>query len=68
MNSVSPFFKLYGGYVAANTVLILVQTVFMVLELPYWIAVQAVCLVLLAVINFKFILACLYKAVSFIKK
>ena len=61
-------FKLYGGYVAVNTVLILVQTVFMVLELPYWIAVQAVCLVLLAVINFKFILACLYKAISFIKK
>ena len=61
-------FKLYGGYVAVNTVLILVQTVFMVLELPYWIAVQAVCLVLLAVINFKFILACIYKAVSFIKK
>ena len=61
-------FKLYGGYVAVNTVLILVQTVFMVLELPYWIAVQAVCLILLAVINFKFILACLYKAISFIKK
>ena len=61
-------FKLYGGYVAVNTVLILIQTVFMVLELPYWIAVQAICLILLAVINFKFILACLYKAISFIKK
>ena len=61
-------FKLYGGYVAVNTVLILIQTVFMVLELPYWIAAQVICLILLAVINFKFILACLYKAISFIKK
>lgn len=61
-------FKLYGGYVAVNTVLILIQTVFMVLELPYWIAAQVICLILLAVINFKFIIACLYKAISFIKK
>lgn len=54
-------FKLYGGRVAINTVLILVQTVFMVADLKGWIAVQAVCILLLIAVNFKFILACVYK-------
>lgn len=54
-------FKLYGGRVAVNTLLILVQTVFMVTEFKGWIAVQAVCILLLIAVNFKFILACVYK-------
>lgn len=54
-------FKLYGGRVAINTLLILVQTVFMVADLKGWIAVQAVCILLLIAVNFKFILACVYK-------
>lgn len=54
-------FKLYGGRVAINTVLILFQTVFMVADLKGWIAVQAVCILLLIAVNFKFILACVYK-------
>lgn len=61
-------FKMYGGHVTVNTLLIMVQTVFMVLELPFWIAVQAVCLLLLIAVNFKFILACIYKLLSVIKK
>lgn len=54
-------FKLYGGRVAINTLLILVQTVFMVTELKGWMIAQAVCIVLLIAVNFKFIMACIYK-------
>lgn len=54
-------FKLYGGRVAINTLLILVQTVFMVTELKGWMIAQAVCIVLLIAVNFKFIMACVYK-------
>ena len=61
-------FKLYGGHIAVNTALITVQIVFSVLELPFWIPVQALCLILLAAVNFKFLLPCLTKLLSIIKK
>ncbi len=61
-------FKLYGGHISVNTVLITVQIVFSVLQLPFWIPVQAVCLLLLAAVNFKFLLPCLTKLLSIIKK
>ena len=61
-------YKLYGGHISVNTVLITVQIVFSVLQLPFWIPVQAVCLLLLAAVNFKFLLPCLTKLLSIIKK
>lgn len=61
-------FKLYGGHTAVNTALIMIQIVFSVLELPLWIPVQAVCLIVLTVINFKFLLPSLKKIFSVIKK
>lgn len=61
-------FKLYGGYIAVNTVFITVQIVFSVLELPFWIPVQAVCLIFLTAANFKFLLPCLTKLISMVKK
>ena len=61
-------FKLYGGHIALNTALIMVQIVFLVLELPLWIPVQAVCLIALAVTNFKFVLPFLKKILSAVKK
>ena len=61
-------FKLYGKHIAVNTALIMIQIVFSVLELPLWIPVQAVCLIALAAINFKFLLPSLKKIVSVIKK
>lgn len=61
-------FKLYGGHIAVNTVLIMVQIVFSVLELPFWIPVQAVCLIFLTAANFKFLLPCLTKLISMVKK
>ena len=51
-----------------NTALIMIQIVFSVLELPLWIPVQAVCLIVLTVINFKFLLPSLKKIFSVIKK
>lgn len=61
-------FKLYGGHIAVNTALISVQIVFSVLELPFRIPVQAICLLLLAVVNFKFLLPCLTRLISMVKK
>lgn len=61
-------FKLYGGHISVNTVLITVQIVFSVLQLPFWIPVQAVCLLLLAAVNFKFLLPCLTRLISMVKK
>lgn len=61
-------FKLYGGHIAVNTALITVQIVFSVLELPFRIPVQAICLLLLAVVNFKFLLPCLTRLISMVKK
>lgn len=49
---------MYGGYIAVNTAIIAVQTLFSVLELRGSTAVQAVCLLLTAAVNFKFIAAC----------
>ena len=61
-------FKLYGGHVAVNTLIIMLQIVFSVLELPFWIPVQAVCLIALTAVNYKFILLCLNKLLLMVKK
>lgn len=61
-------FKLYGRHIAVNTALITLQIVFSVLELPLWIPVQAVCIVALTAVNFKFLLPCLTKLISMVKK
>jgi O-antigen/teichoic acid export membrane protein len=46
-------FKLYTLGVIENFLLLTVQTVFMVLQLPGWLAVQAACIVLMLLINRK---------------
>lgn len=61
-------YKMYGGYIAVNTAIIAVQTLFSVLELRGSTAVQAVCLLLTAAVNFKFILACVKKLISSVKR
>lgn len=60
-------FNIYWGQVAVNTAVILVQCVFMVLSLPFNIAVQAVCIILLLIINRKFIAVFADKFLSFLK-
>ena len=52
-------FKLYTLSVVENCVLLTVQTVFMVLQLPGWLPVQAVCIVLMLLLNRKPLLATL---------
>ena len=44
-------FKLYTLSVLENCLILAVQTVFMVLQLPGWLPVQAVCIVLMLIIN-----------------
>ncbi len=49
-------YKLYGWHIALNTVIIFIQAAVMVFELSLWIPIQAVCLILLTVVNFKFLI------------
>lgn len=60
-------FKMYSKTVIINTLLLLVQTAFMVLKLPFNVAVQVVCILALCGINFKFIKIFLIKILSFVK-
>lgn len=60
-------FKLYWVNVILNTAIIIVQTVFMVMGLPFNYPVQAVCVVLLGLVNFKFIKVFIVKMLSLVK-
>ena len=60
-------FKLYLPRVMLNTAVVLVQSVFMVLSLKFYIPVQVVCGVVLLVINRKFIMTFLIKILPFFK-
>ncbi len=46
-------YKMYWGRVSANTIIIILQSLIMIFEVKFWILWQALCLVLLFVINFK---------------
>ena len=61
-------FNTYNRYITANTIIIIIETVFAVAELPFWIPVQAICNLLIALLNFKFLIACIKKMLSFLKR
>jgi O-antigen/teichoic acid export membrane protein len=61
-------FKLYWSNVILNTLIIIVQTVFMVKGLPYNTLVQAVCVIALAVANFKFVKVFIMKMLSLVRR
>ena len=61
-------FKLYTLGVIENFLLLTVQTVFMVLQLPGWLAVQAACIVLMLLINRKPLFATLGRIKNFRKR
>jgi O-antigen/teichoic acid export membrane protein len=61
-------FKLYWSTVILNTLIIIVQTVFMVKGLPYNTLVQAVCVMALAVANFKFVKVFIMKMLSLVRR
>lgn len=56
-------FRLYKGRLLANTLILLFQMLDMILELPLWPVIQALCLVLLLLINGKQLLAVAEKIV-----
>ena len=47
-------FRLYGWYITANTVIILLMAVIMILSPRYWVAFEAIALILMVIINYKF--------------
>ena len=60
-------FKLYLPQVVLNIAVILLQSIFMVLSLPFNLIVQAGCIILLLIINYKFIIVFISKFLSFFK-
>lgn len=60
-------FKMYPKHIIANTGILVIQTVFMVCELPLNIAIQIVSILTLAIINRKFIMIFILKIFSFLK-
>lgn len=49
-------FKLYGWHIAVNTVIILLMSVVMITAIPYWVIIEAVSLILMVIINYKFLI------------
>ena len=61
-------FNMYFKTVIINTAILLVQTVFMVCNLPFNIAVQAAAIIVLGIVNFRFIKIFVLKMLSFLKR
>lgn len=57
-------FKLYTAHIIANTLILLIQTVTMIFSIPYWILIQALCIIALIIINFKFLIGFIEKIFS----
>ncbi len=57
-------FKLYSMHIIINSIIIFVQTVIMIFEVKYWIIIESVLLLLLALINIKFVLGFINKILS----
>lgn len=57
-------FRLYGWYIAVNTVIILLMAVIMILSPRYWVAFVAIALILMVIINYKFLILCANKLLS----
>ena len=57
-------FKLYSGHIILNSVIIFVQSAVMIFEIKYWIIIEALCILALAVINFKFLWGFVEKIIS----
>lgn len=61
-------FKLYSSHIAANTIIIFVEAVIMILSPKFWIPIEILCVLLTAIINYKFLIACVSKILSPILK
>lgn len=54
-------FKLYGGHIIINSVIIFIQAAVMILELKGWVIIQTLCILFLLAINFKFFIGFIRK-------
>lgn len=54
-------FKLYGMYIIINTVVITLQAMAMILQVKGYIIIQAVCIIILALVNYKFLIGFINK-------
>ena len=54
-------FKLYSFHIIANTVILLIQAAVMIFGIPYWYIIEAVCIALLLLINYKFLIGFIEK-------
>ncbi len=61
-------FKFCAGNIIINTAILLIQTVVMIFEVPYWILIQGACIIALVTLNFKYFSPFVEKLLSFIKK
>lgn len=59
-------YKLYSGYIVFNTVIILIQTLVMLLEIKFWILIQIGCLLVLGIVNYKFFIEFVIKIFGFV--
>ncbi len=57
-------FKLYGLHLTANTLIIFLQSAAMIFEVKGWIIIQAISLMALVLINFKFLIGFINKILS----
>lgn len=57
-------FKFYIWHIIANTVIIFVEAAVMIISPPYWILIEALCVIFIIIINFKFLMACVNKILS----
>ena len=61
-------FKLYGGRIILNSIIIFLQSAVMIFEVNGWIIIQALCISALLAVNFKFLIGFIEKILSSILK
>lgn len=61
-------FRIMGGYVTVNSIIIFLQAAVMVTEVKGWILIEALCLLTLILINFKFLIGFIKKAINSVLK
>ncbi len=61
-------FKLCSKHIIINTAIIIIQTLVMILELPYWILIQIIGIIAIIAVNFRFFILFAQKIFSMIFK
>ena len=61
-------FKLHSLHIVLNTLILLIQAVAILKEMPYWIGIEALCVIAMLILNFKFFMGFADKILSFVKR